>query len=151
MCQCKSPRRRRLRAAELARAAATKFLLPQGQKTALMGSGQAMRVLHFLGIGLIPKRPMIDASGGTERVALEIARIQVRRGMDVTVASMASESWNGTWEGVKLRHLRPYSWAKIGYGDNVKDFSLQLSLAQCVRLGRFDIIHLHEHRWTGFF
>jgi glycosyltransferase involved in cell wall biosynthesis len=52
---------------------------------------------------------------------------------------------------VKLRHLRPYSWAKIGYGGNVKDFSLQLSLAQCVRLGRFDLIHLHEHRWTGFF
>jgi glycosyltransferase involved in cell wall biosynthesis len=130
-------------------AAVMKFLLPQGQSCA-DGVG-AMRVLHFLGIGLIPKRPMIDASGGTERVALEIARIQARRGMDVTVASMASASWKGTWEGVKLRHLRPYSWAKIGYRGNVKDFRLQLSLAKYIRLGRFDIIHLHEHRWTGFF
>jgi glycosyltransferase involved in cell wall biosynthesis len=94
---------------------------------------------------------MIDAAGGTERVALEIARIQARRGMDVTVASMAPMAWRGTWEGVTLRHLQPFSRAKFTYRGDVKDFSLQLSLATCIRLGRFDLVHLHEHRWTRFF
>lgn len=104
------------------------------------------RVLHFLGIGRVPKRPMIDATGGTERVALELARIQARRGMEVTVASMTPKAWHGTWEGVNLRHLQPYSWAKIGRWD----YRVQLSLAECVRLGGFDLVHLHEHRWTRF-
>ncbi|MES2254130.1 MAG: glycosyltransferase family 4 protein [Pseudomonadota bacterium] len=89
---------------------------------------------------------MIDATGGTERVALELARIQARRGMEVTVASMTPTAWHGTWEGVTLRHLQPYSWAKIGH----RDYRVQLSLAKCVRLGRFDLVHLHEHRWTRF-
>ena len=62
------------------------------------------RVLHFLGIGRLPKRPMVEATGGLERVALEIARIQARRGVKVTVASMAPTAWSGTWEGVSLRH-----------------------------------------------
>lgn len=104
------------------------------------------RVLHFLGIGRVPKRPMIDATGGTERVALELARIQARRGMEVTVASMTPAAWHGTWEGVNLRHLQPYAWAKIGHWD----YRVQLSLAECVRLGGFDLVHLHEHRWTRF-
>ena len=110
-----------------------------------------MRVLHFLGIGRVPKTPMIDATGGTERVALEIARIQARRGVDVTVASMTPTAWRGTWEGVSLRHLQPYSWAKIGFRGKVKDLSAHLSLTGCVQLGRFDIVHLHEYRWTRFF
>ena len=110
-----------------------------------------MRVLHFLGIGRVPKRPMVDATGGTERVALEIARIQARRGDEVTVASMTPAAWRGTWEGVRLRHLRPYSWAKFSYRGNVKDLRAHLSLAGCAQWGRFDIIHLHEYRWTRFF
>ena len=32
---------------------------------------------------------MLEATGGTERVALEIAKIQVRRGYDVTIASIS--------------------------------------------------------------
>lgn len=93
---------------------------------------------------------MIDATGGTERVALEIARIQARRGADVTIASMAPTSWRGAWEGVNLRHLRPYSWAKISYGGKVKDLREHLSLTKFVRLGRFDLVHLHEYRRTRF-
>src|SRR5579862_1133810 len=108
------------------------------------------RVLHFLGIGRLPKQPMDDATGGTERVALEIARIQARRGMKVTVASMAPETWRGTWEGVDLRHLRPYPWAKVRYRGSLKDFRVHLPLIRCVRLGRFDIVHLHEYRFTRF-
>ena len=54
-----------------------------------------MKILHFLGIGRLPKRPMVDATGGTERSALEIARIQTRRGHDVTVASKADDDWQG--------------------------------------------------------
>jgi glycosyltransferase involved in cell wall biosynthesis len=109
-----------------------------------------VKVLHFLGIGRVPKRPMIDATGGTERVALEIARIQARRGADVTIASMAPVAWHGTWEGVTLRHLCPYSWAKISYRSKVIDLRDHLSLSKFVRLGRFDLMHLHEYRRTRF-
>ena len=110
-----------------------------------------MKILHFLGIGRVPKKPMIDAAGGIERVALEIARIQARRGLDVTVASMTPTAWHGTWEGVHLRHLRPQSWAKINYRGHVRDFRVHLSLASCVRLERFDLVHLHEYARTRFF
>ena len=109
-----------------------------------------MKVLHFMGGGWLTKRPMIDATGGTQRVALEIARIQARRGVDVTVASVAPTSWHGTWEGVKLRHFRPYSWAKFSYRGIVRDFRQHLSLAMFVRSGRFDLLHLHEYRRTRF-
>jgi glycosyltransferase involved in cell wall biosynthesis len=107
--------------------------------------------LHFLGIGRVPKKPMIDATGGAERVALEIARIQARRGAEVTVASMAPDAWHGNWEGVSLHHLRPYSWAKLSYRGQVKDFREHLSLAGFVQLNRFDLIHLHEYRRTRLF
>jgi glycosyltransferase involved in cell wall biosynthesis len=110
-----------------------------------------MKILHFLGIGRVPKNPMIDAAGGVERVALEIARIQARRGHEVTVASMMPKGWHGTWEGVHLRHLRPYSWAKINYRGHVRDFRVHLSLAGCVRLERFDLVHLHEYARTRLF
>ena len=109
-----------------------------------------MKVLHFMGGGWLTKRPMIDATGGTQRVALEIARIQARRGVDVTIASVAPTAWSGTWEGVKLRHLRPYSWAKISYRGIVRDFRQHLSLAMFARSGRFDLLHLHEYRRTRF-
>jgi glycosyltransferase involved in cell wall biosynthesis len=89
---------------------------------------------------------MVDATGGTERVALEIARIQARRGAKVTVASIMPDAWHGSWEGVNLRHLKPHSWAKIGNWD----YRTQLSLAEFVRTERFDLVHLHEHRWTRF-
>ncbi|MGZ5928531.1 MAG: glycosyltransferase family 4 protein [Rhizomicrobium sp.] len=110
-----------------------------------------MKVLHFMGGGWLTKRPMIDATGGTQRVALEIARIQARRGVDVTIASVAPTSWHGTWEGVKLCHFRPYSWAKFSYRGIVRDFRQHLSLAMFVRSGRFDFLHLHEYRRTRFF
>ena len=110
-----------------------------------------MRILHFLGLGRVPKRPMIDAAGGIERVALELARIQARRGAEVTVASMTPQAWRGTWEGVRLRHLQPYPWAKISFGGDVKDFRVHLRLTECIRLGRFDFVHLHEYSRTRFF
>ena len=98
-----------------------------------------MKVLHFLGIGRLPKRPMIDATGGTERSALEIARIQTRRGFDVTVASMADENWQGSWQGVRLLHLKPYSWARFRFFGRVRDLRSHLPLALLIRTGRFDL------------
>lgn len=108
-----------------------------------------MKVLHFLGIGRLPKRPMIDATGGTERSALEIARIQTRRGDDVTVASRADEDWEGTWEGVRLLHLAPYAWMR--YCSFGKLSGSHLPLAVLIQSGRFDLIHLHEYLNTRFF
>jgi glycosyltransferase involved in cell wall biosynthesis len=109
-----------------------------------------VKVLHFLGIGRLPKRPMVDASGGTERSALEIARIQTRRGYDVTVASKADEDWEGSWEGVRLLHLKPsYSWMKFcSFG---KASGSLLRVAALIHSGRFDLIHLHEHLNTKYF
>lgn len=109
-----------------------------------------MKILHFLGLGQLPKRPLVDTTGGIERVALEIARIQSRRGADVTVAAMASAPWNGSWEGVKLRHLQPYPWARVSFRGRTRDFRSHLRLAQFVRFGRFDLVHLHEYRRTRF-
>src|SRR5579859_7301435 len=109
----------------------------------------AVKILHFLGIGRLPKRPMIDATGGTERSALEIARIQTRRGHNVTVACNADEHWEGSWEGVRILHLKPYTWLKkISFG---KIAGWHLPLAMLVRTGRFDLVHFHEYLRTRYF
>jgi glycosyltransferase involved in cell wall biosynthesis len=91
---------------------------------------------------------MIDATGGTERSALEIARIQTRRGHQVTVASNAEEYWEGSWEGVRLLHLAPYSWVR--YCSLGKVRGSHLPLAAQVRFGGFDLVHLHEYLNTRF-
>ena len=91
---------------------------------------------------------MIDATGGTERSALEIARIQTRRGHRVTVASNAEEYWEGSWEGVRLLHLAPYSWVR--YCSLGKVRGTHLPLAAQVRFGGFDLVHLHESLNTRF-
>jgi glycosyltransferase involved in cell wall biosynthesis len=110
-----------------------------------------VKVLHFLGIGRLPKRPMVDATGGTERSALEIARIQTQRGHDVTVASIADEGWQGSWQGVRLLHLKPYSWARVRFLGKIRDLSLHLPLAVLIHSRRFDVVHLHEYLRTKFF
>jgi len=108
-----------------------------------------VKILHFLGIGRLPKRPMVDATGGTERSALEIARIQTRRGHQVTVACNAAEHWEGSWEGVRVLHLKPYTWLKkISFG---KIAGWHLPLAMLVRTGRFDLVHFHEYLHTRYF
>jgi glycosyltransferase involved in cell wall biosynthesis len=106
-----------------------------------------VKVLHFLGIGRLRKRPMIDATSGTERSALEIAKIRTRRGHDVAVASMADDNWLG----VRLLHLKPYSWARFRFLGKVRDLRLHLPLALLIRSGGFDLIHLHEYLRTRFF
>jgi glycosyltransferase involved in cell wall biosynthesis len=103
-----------------------------------------LKVLHYLGIGRLPTRPMADATGGTERVALEIARIQARRGHDVTIAWMGDQAWQGTWQGVRLVHLAPYAVSGRRFGRHLR-------LASLIRFGRFDIVHLHEYTRTSFF
>jgi glycosyltransferase involved in cell wall biosynthesis len=110
-----------------------------------------LRILHFLGIGHVPKKPMFTAMGGTERVALEIAKRQVINGHDVTVASMSTTSWSGTWEGVHCLHLKPYRWAKIRYRGRNRNLEIHLPLAVLIWFGRFDIIHLHEYIVTRLF
>ena len=103
-----------------------------------------MKILHFLGIGRLPRQPMVDATGGTERVILEISRIQAARGHEVTIAWMGDEAWEGRWEGVRLLHLKPYSLPPWKFGR-------QLRLANLIRFGRIDVVHLHEYLRTSFF
>jgi glycosyltransferase involved in cell wall biosynthesis len=104
-----------------------------------------LKIFHFLGIGKVPKRPMFDPMGGTERVALEIAKRQVARGHDVTVASMSITEWSGIWEGVHILHLKPYRWPRIRYRGRIKEIGRHLRLAVCVWFGQYDVIHLHEY------
>ncbi len=92
---------------------------------------------------------MVDATGGTERYALEIARIQTLRGNDVTVASYADENWEGRWQGVRLLHLAPYSWLRYCSFGRIR--GTHLPLAVLIQSGRFDLIHLHEYLNTRFF
>jgi glycosyltransferase involved in cell wall biosynthesis len=94
---------------------------------------------------------MVDASAGTERVVLEIARIQARRGEDVTVASMGPTAWRGSWEGVTLRHFALCPVPKLRSRGAVKELWAHLNLTKCIRFGRFDLVHLHEYRKTRFF
>ena len=103
-----------------------------------------MKVLHYLGIGRLPRQPMVDATGGTERVTLEIARIQAQRGYDVTIASMDDQAWQGAWQGVRLAHLSPYSVSHLHFGRHLR-------LANFVKTGRYDLLHFHEYLRTSYF
>jgi len=108
-----------------------------------------MKILHFLGIGRLPKRPLAEATGGTERTVLEVAKIQRRRGFDVTVASKADVYWRGEWEGVKLLHLAPSALTKaMTFG---KVTGAHLPLALLIYKENFDLIHFHEYIKTRLF
>ena len=87
---------------------------------------------------------MVDATGGTERVALKIAKIQVERGHDVAIASFDDEAWQGAWQGVKLVRLQPYSLASLRFGRHLR-------LVNLIRSVGFDVVHLHEYLRTSFF
>jgi glycosyltransferase involved in cell wall biosynthesis len=91
---------------------------------------------------------MVEATGGTERMALEVARIQTDRGHNVTVASKGEDDWEGAWAGVRLLHLKPYGWARALSLGRITGPSLPL--VKLVHLCRFDIVHLHEYLSTRF-
>ena len=108
-----------------------------------------MKILHFLGIGRLPKQPMAEATGGTERTVLEVARIQQKQGFDVTIASKGDEYWQGVWENVKLLRLAPYSWTKtLTFG---KITGVHLPLTWLINKEKFELIHLHEYLKTTLF
>lgn len=109
-----------------------------------------MKIFHFLGIGHVPKKPLVEGTGGTERVALEIARLQAKRGHKVVVASFGATAWEGEWEGVTLRHLAPVSWGPFGRRARLRALARHSRLALFVLLGRFDMVHFHEYRSTRF-
>jgi glycosyltransferase involved in cell wall biosynthesis len=67
----------------------------------------------------------------------------------VTVASNAEEYWEGSWEGVRLVHLAPYTWMRVcSFG---KISGSHMPLAVLIQAGRFDLIHLHEYLNTRHF
>jgi len=108
-----------------------------------------VKILHFLGIGRLPKQPMAEATGGTERTVLEVARIQRKRGFDVTIASKGDEFWRGEWEGVKLLRIAPSAWTKALTLGRIT--GVQIPLALLLRREQFDLVHLHEHLKTSLF
>jgi len=106
-----------------------------------------VKILHFLGIGRLPKQPLAEATGGTERTVLEVAKIQRRRGFDVTVASRADTHWRGDWEGVKLLHLAPSALTKTLTAGAIS--GVHLPLVALIYKEKFDIVHLHEYSKTS--
>ena len=92
---------------------------------------------------------MAEATGGTERTVLEVARIQQRRGFDVTIASRGDEYWQGVWENVKLLHLAPSSWVKKMTFDRIT--GVHVPLTSLIYRGHYDLIHLHEYLKTTLF
>lgn len=94
---------------------------------------------------------MLSAMGGTERVALEIAKRQIAIGHEVVVASMSKTSWSGSWEGVQLLRLKPYRWPKIRYRGRLRDVGSHFRLLALSHFGNFDVVHLHEYIITKLF
>ena len=92
---------------------------------------------------------MAEATGGTERTVLEVARIQQKRGFDVTIASKGDEYWEGVWNNVKLLRLAPYSWTKaLTFG---KITGMHLPLTALIYKEKFELVHLHEYLKTTLF
>jgi len=92
---------------------------------------------------------MSEATGGTERTVLEVARIQQRRGFDVTIASRGDEYWQGLWENVRLLRLTPSPWTRaLTFG---KITGVHLPLTSLIHREKFDLIHLHEYLKTALF
>ncbi|MBC6981488.1 glycosyltransferase family 4 protein [Caulobacter sp. 17J80-11] len=99
-----------------------------------------MRILHFVGIGLLPSDPDAEAVGGTERVALELARVQAARGAEVCVAGPAEAPSQRQWRGVTVQRLAAAAGRLAP-----RKFANHLALAALTWTRRFDVVHLHEH------
>ena len=105
-----------------------------------------MRVLHVIGLGTLPEDPETQPIQGVARVALEIARAQVRQGHRVWVVAPSERAWQRTWQGVSVMGLRLASWAHFRWGRRHYDLRAWVPLAFFTWRRRFDIVHAHGLR-----
>lgn len=96
-----------------------------------------MKILHLLGHFRLPRDPDGDGYSGIARATLELARTQVARGHEVTVASVGPAAWQTEWRGVTLRQLRHTPWARLG----PLDLSVHLPYLLLTRGERYDVLH----------
>src|SRR5262245_8963023 len=107
-----------------------------------------MKILHFIGIGKLPKDPEGEAAGGLTRVALEVARLQAVHGHRVTVAAVARTGWQAAWQGVSLVSLTPGICLSVGR--RKLDLSTLLPVFLLIARDRFDVIHSHEYNYLRY-
>jgi glycosyltransferase involved in cell wall biosynthesis len=110
-----------------------------------------MKILHFLGSAALPADPDAGATGGTTRVALELARAQLELGHETWVATVGRSSWEGSWNGVRLAVLPEAGWAARGrLRSGVVDAKIHAPLMRLCAAARFDVVDAHEYRLLGF-
>jgi glycosyltransferase involved in cell wall biosynthesis len=109
-----------------------------------------MNILHLIGDRFLPDNPDQTDVSGVVRVALELARLQVQQGHQVTIAAIGKEARSSTWHGVRLLSLRPVPWARVRVGKRVLDFRLHLPYVFLTRRQRFDIVHGHLYIYLRF-
>lgn len=109
-----------------------------------------MKILHILGSLKLSPDPDHKATSGVVRVALELAREQVRLGHDVTVATVDSSPWRSLWHGVKLVGLAYAPWAKLHVGKRKLDFSVHMPYVLLTRRQGFDIVQGHLYNYLRF-
>ncbi len=96
-----------------------------------------MKILHLMGSFRLPRDPDSDGYSGIARATLELARTQVERGHEVTVASVGPDAWQSRWRGVTLRQLKHRRWVKLG----PLDLSVHLPYLLLTWRERFDVLH----------
>ena len=96
-----------------------------------------MKILHLMGDFRLPRDPDADGYSGIARATLELARTQVERGHEVTVASVGPAGWQSDWRGVTLLQLKHQRWARLP----MLDLSVHLPYLLLTRRQHFDVLH----------
>jgi len=109
-----------------------------------------MNILHILGDRFLPMDPEQKSVSGIVRVALEIARLQVQIGHEVTVATVDKDALRANWQGVNLVHLKAIPWARIPLKRYPLSFKVHLPYMLLTRLVPLDILHAHHHVYLRF-
>lgn len=102
-----------------------------------------MKILHVVGIGKLPQHPESEPTQGVARVALEIARAQVRENREIEVVALDDHNWHRSWHGVRVTGIRIARWARLHWRQRTYDLRAWVPLAIYTRRQRFDVVHVH--------
>ena len=94
--------------------------------------------------------PVTSGVSGIVRVALEVSKLQVKRGHQVTIVCGAPSGWSSYWHGVNLMGLPLASWARLQTPGLQLDFRFHLPLVNLCRRAQFDVIHTHSYEYLRF-
>lgn len=109
-----------------------------------------MRILHILGERKLAPDPNLQPVSGVVRAVLEIARAQACLGHDVTIAVVASQNWQSCWQGVRLRGLKSWPFAKFQLRGKVIDLRAHLPFVMLTHQHTYDIVQGHLYYYLRF-